>query len=163
MLDTRNTCPDAQIQIQTPEYKSRNPAYKSRQPKYKSRHPTCKSRHQNCKSRHPKHFRLTFWPRYSFWRNDLGNGVKVQDMLTLKPAISTEFRSDSHCDRQIVWRPHVCKALHGCIRTHSQTPIHLHDLNDPKILGRTFRAEQNRLRQPGIPHQAYSRQRRQAG
>ena len=44
-------------------------------------------------------------------------------MLTLRPAPSTEFRGGSCRDSQIGWRPHICKVLPGCIRTHSKTPM----------------------------------------
>ena len=49
-------------------------------------------------------------------------------------------------------------------RTHSKLHIlcDLHKLHVPKILGTNFWAEKKRLRQPGRPHQAYSRQRRMA-
>ena len=39
----------------------------------------------------------------------------------------------------------------------------LHKRHVPKILGTTFWAEKKRLRQPGRPHQAYSRQGQMAG
>ena len=47
-------------------------------------------------------------------------------MDTLRPAPSTEFRGGSCRDSQIGWRPHICKALPGCIIAHSKTPVNLH-------------------------------------
>ncbi len=68
---------------------------------------------------------LTFWPSFAIFRNDLGNWDKVKDIVTLRPATSTEFRSDSCCSSQIGWGPHICKVLSGCIIAHSKTPINL--------------------------------------
>ena len=78
-----------------------------------------------CESLFPK-FSVTFWPRFSTSRNDSWNWVEVKDILTLRPAPSTEFRGGSHCDSQIGWGPHICKVLPGCIITHSKTPMNLH-------------------------------------
>ena len=69
---------------------------------------------------------MTFWPRFSFSRNDIRNLVKIKDLFALRPAPSTEFRRGSHCDVQIGCGPHICKVLPGCIMTHSKTSINLH-------------------------------------
>ena len=66
---------------------------------------------------------MTFWPRFSNSRNDLGNQVKVKDISTLRPVPSTEFRGGSCCGSQISWGPHICKVLPGCIKTCSKTPM----------------------------------------
>jgi hypothetical protein len=69
---------------------------------------------------------MTFWPRFSISRNDLRNRVKVEDMCTLRPAPSTEFRGGSCCDSQIGWGPHTCKVLPGGIIAESKTPVNIH-------------------------------------
>ena len=69
---------------------------------------------------------MTFWPRFSFSRNDIRNQVEIKDLFDLRPAPSTEFRGGSHCDSQIGWGHHICKVLRGCIMTHSKTPTNLH-------------------------------------
>ena len=69
---------------------------------------------------------MTFWPRFSFSRNDIRNQVEIKIFFDLRPAPSTEFRGGSRCDSQIGWGPHICKVLPGCIITHSKTPINLH-------------------------------------
>ena len=84
-----------------------------------------------CQSREPLaakcYFqRMTFWPRFPISRNDLGNWVEVKDMLTSRPALSTEFRGGSCHDSQIGWRPHIRKGLPGCIIAHSKTPANLY-------------------------------------
>ena len=68
---------------------------------------------------------MTFWPRFPICRNHLGNLVEVKDMLTSRPAPSTEFRGGSCLDSQIGWRPNIFKVLPGCIKAYSKTPIHL--------------------------------------
>ena len=69
---------------------------------------------------------LTFWPSFAIFKNDLGNWAKVKDIVTLRPATSTEFRGGSCCGSQIGWGPHICKVLPGCIIAHSKTPVNLH-------------------------------------
>ena len=66
---------------------------------------------------------MTFWTKFSFSRSDLRNSVETKDIFTLRPAPGTEVRGGSCCDSQIDWRPNHCKALQGCIRTHSKTPV----------------------------------------
>ena len=70
---------------------------------------------------------LTYWPRFSISRNDLGNQAEIKDISTLRPAPSTEFEGGSGCNSQIGWGPHVCKVLAGCISVHSRIPINLHN------------------------------------
>ena len=66
---------------------------------------------------------MTSWPRFPISINDLGNWVKVEDMLTLRRALSTEFCGVFCRDCQIAWRPHIRKVLPGCIIAHSTTPV----------------------------------------
>ena len=70
--------------------------------------------------------RMTFWPRFPISRNDLGNWLEVEDMLTLCPIPSTEFRGGSCRDSEIGWRLHICKDSPGCIIAHAKTPVNLH-------------------------------------
>ena len=71
-------------------------------------------------------YRMTFWPRFPISRNEPGNCFEVKDMLTSRPAPSTEFWRSSCRHSQIDWRPHICKVLLRCIIAHSKTPVNLH-------------------------------------
>ena len=69
---------------------------------------------------------MAFWPRFAASRNNLGNLVKIEDMLTLRPAPTTEFRGGSCCGIQIDWGPNICKVSPGCIAANSKTPMGEH-------------------------------------
>ena len=61
-------------------------------------------------------------PRFSSLRNVLENWIQIKDVLTWRPAPSTEFGRGSCCHSQIGWRPYICKVLPGCVITHFKTP-----------------------------------------
>ena len=69
---------------------------------------------------------MTFWPRFSTSRNDLGNQAEIKDISTLRLAPSTEFRGGSCCGSQIGWGGHIFKILPRCIPAHSKTPTKSH-------------------------------------
>ena len=69
---------------------------------------------------------MTFWPRFSFSRNDSGHFVEVKDTFTLRLASGTEFRGSSCCDSQIGRGPQICKVLPECIPAHPKTPANVH-------------------------------------
>ena len=58
----------------------------------------------------------TFWPRFSFHRNDQSEYV-----WTSRPAPEAELRGGSCSDSQIAWRGHICITLLGCMRLSSKT------------------------------------------
>ena len=56
-------------------------------------------------------------------RNESGSRVKIRDVLTSRPAPSTEFRRGSCCHSHIGGRHYICKVLSACVITHSKTPL----------------------------------------
>ena len=70
-------------------------------------------------------YRMAFWPRLAFFRNDPHNCVNIRDLFTSRLAPSTGFRGSSCCDSQISWRRRIRKVLPGRTISHSKTPINL--------------------------------------
>ena len=66
---------------------------------------------------------MTFWPRFKFSKNDPGNRAKTKDVLTLRPAPSTELGGCSKRHGQISWGAHIWKVLTGRITAASKTPM----------------------------------------
>ena len=59
---------------------------------------------------------LTYWPRFSISRNDLGNQAEIKDISTLRMAPSTEFRGGSCGGSQIGWGPIFAKFCHDALQ-----------------------------------------------
>ena len=52
--------------------------------------------------------------------------MKLKDVLTLRPAPSTEFSRDLSCDNDMSWDASVCKVLPRCIIMHPETSTNTH-------------------------------------
>jgi hypothetical protein len=74
---------------------------------------------------------MTLWPRLSTSRSDIGNGVEVEDMFTLRPAPSTEFQDG--CGSQVGWGAHVCKVVPGCMTNTFEDTHAVDGSNEAKL------------------------------